>query len=80
MLSIHGTHLKLTVARFTKEYLHAVNSAIMPTNQTLWFRRSQPFNLNLPDQRAQAFKLCIGPIAYLYSWKVEVGLVQKTFK
>lgn len=80
VLNIHGTHLKLTAARFSKEYLRAVNSAVMPTYQTLCVRRSHPFDLKLPDERARAFKLCIGLITYLYSQKAEVGLLQKLFE
>jgi hypothetical protein len=80
VLNIHGAHLKLTVARFTKEYLCAVNSAVMPTNQALWVRRSRHFDLKLLDQRAQALKLCIGLVTYLYSGKAEVGILQKLFE
>lgn len=80
VLTIHGTHMKLTVARFPKEYLSAVNSANMPLNQALWVRRSQPYDLKLPEQRAEAFKVCISLITYLHSGKAEVGLLQKIFE
>jgi hypothetical protein len=44
VVNIHGTQLKLTVAHFTKEYFCAVNSAVMPTDQTLRVRQPQPFD------------------------------------
>ena len=59
VLSIHGTQLKLTAAWFPKEYLQAVHSPTMPVDQTLWVRRSKPYDLKDPYQRVQALMVYI---------------------
>jgi len=80
VLSIHGTHLKLTAAHFTTKYLSHVNSPTMPDSEKLWVRRSEPYDLKLRPGRAGALQLCIGIFEYLRSGKAEIGLLQQIFE
>jgi hypothetical protein len=80
VLSIHGTHVKLTAAHFTAKYLRHVNSPTMPETEKLWVRRSKPYDLKLQSGRADALKLCIGIFEYLRSGNAEVGLLEKIFE
>jgi hypothetical protein len=80
VLSIHGTHLKLTVAYFTEQYLSYVNSPTMPITETLWVRRSPAIDLKLEEGRRNALRLLIGLIRYLESGEAEIGLLQMVFE
>ncbi|PYI04022.1 hypothetical protein BO78DRAFT_321397 [Aspergillus sclerotiicarbonarius CBS 121057] len=80
ILSLHGTHLKLTAAHFTADYLRHVNSPLMSETETLWVRRSKPHDLKTQQGRAGALQLCIGVYEYLWSGRAEIGLLQKIFE
>jgi hypothetical protein len=80
ILSMHGTHLKLTATYFTAEYLSHVNSPTMPETEKLWVRRSEPHDLKLKSGRAGALQLCIGIFEYLRSGNAEISLLQKIFE
>lgn len=80
VLSMHGTHLKLTAAHFTSEYLSHVRSHTMPQSEKLLVRRSKPFDLKSKLGRAGALQLCIGIFEYLRSGKAEIALLQKIFE
>lgn len=67
VLTIHGTQLRLAVAYFTKEYLGAAQSAVMPASQRVHVRRSRFFELKNPDDRVAAMRLCVGLMRYVLS-------------
>ncbi|RAL00010.1 pepsin-like aspartic protease [Aspergillus ibericus CBS 121593] len=80
VLTIHGTHLKLAAAHFTAECLRHANSPVMPGSETLWVRRSEPYDLKSQRGRAGALQLCIGVYEHLRSGRAEIGLLQKIFE
>ena len=49
----------------------------MPTTETLWIRRSQPFDLKLKEGRRNALQLLVGLVRYLESGQAKIGLLQR---
>ncbi|KAH0534228.1 hypothetical protein FGG08_007185 [Glutinoglossum americanum] len=79
LLTIHGTHLKLVVARFTTAYLTYVKSHSIPESERLWIRRSSPFQLKDREGREGALRMIIGILEYIKSGTSEIGLMQAAF-
>src|SRR5579862_7091859 len=79
LFTLHGTHLKLVVARFTTTYLTRVKSHSIPENEKLWIRRSIPFQLKDREGREGALRMTIGLLEYIRSGASEIGLMQAAF-
>ncbi|KAI9760682.1 MAG: hypothetical protein M1840_002358 [Geoglossum simile] len=76
LLTIHGTHLRLVVARFTAAYLSHIKSNTIPESEQLWVRRSSPFQLKDRKGREDALRMVIGVLEYIRSGNSEIGLIQ----
>lgn len=67
VVTIHGTRLRVAGAYFTKRYLDLVQSPHMPTDEHLYVRRSEFYELKDQGGRAAALKLLVGLFRYVMS-------------
>lgn len=71
VVSIHGTRLKITAARFEGEYIAAVNSNNMPAEMIQWVHRTSALDLRGVEDRVEALKWLLGLVRYLDIYTVD---------
>lgn len=77
VLTVHGTYLRLTIANFTAKYLSHVNSSTTPESEMVRVRRSKPYDLKRPVERAEGLRACLTVFNLIRSGKAKIGLLQK---
>jgi hypothetical protein len=68
---------QLTTASFTAKYLSHANSSTMPESEIVWVRRSKPYDLRRPVERAEGLRACLAVFNLIKSGKARIGLLQK---
>ena len=62
MFTVHGTEVRLVTTFFSKEYLAAANSRIMPSRFRAVIFRSKPLDMRSANDRKLALKVCIASL------------------
>jgi hypothetical protein len=78
--TIHGTLVRLVVARFTTLFLASLRTHHIPLTETLYIRRSKAYDFKTQEGRTTVLKLCNGLLDYMKSGRAEIGLLQKVFE